>query len=88
MAAPDRIAEAQQQSGRAAELGADLTYWFGLIVEDSAADFLHLHKRTMQGFRQRGGGPRYVLVSSRCVRYRRIDLREWAEAKFRTSTRE
>jgi hypothetical protein len=34
----------------------------------------------------RGGGPPYVKVSSRSVRYRRGDFRDWAQERRRTST--
>jgi len=61
-------------------------YWQGLIDEEQAAQFLKLSQRTMQGLRYRGGGPKYIALSSRCVRYRRIDLKHWAEAHLRTST--
>ena len=61
-------------------------YWQGLIDEECAAKFLKLSQRTMQGYRYRGGGPNYIAVSSRCVRYRRIDLRRWADARLRAST--
>jgi hypothetical protein len=66
--------------------GETAAYWYELIDEAEAARFLDLNPRTMQGFRYRGGGPRFVRLSSRCVKYRRIDLRDWAEAKLRTST--
>jgi hypothetical protein len=61
-------------------------FWFDYIDEEAAADFLDLTKRTLQGYRQRGGGARYYLFSARCLRYRRIDLRAWADARIRTST--
>ena len=61
-------------------------YWHALIDEKEAAAFLKLTDRTMQGYRHRGGGPRYVRLSSRCIRYRRVDLREWADACIRTRT--
>ena len=61
-------------------------YWHALIDEKAAADFLGLTNRTMQGLRQRGGGPQYIFLSSRCLRYRRIDLRKWADARVRVST--
>ena len=63
-----------------------ISYWNALIGEKSAANYLGLKARTMQGFRYRGGGPRYIRLSSRCLRYRRTDLREWADARVRTST--
>lgn len=61
-------------------------FWYELINEAEAAKFLNLTARTIQGYRYKGGGPRYVRISSRCVKYRRIDCREWAEARMRTST--
>ncbi len=64
----------------------DANYWHALIHEQDAAEFLGFSVRHMQGMRYRGGGPRYLALSSRCVRYRRIDLNEWAESHLRTST--
>ena len=64
----------------------DPDYWHRLIDEKAAAKFLGLTHRTMQAMRQRGGGPRYVVISSRCLRYRRTDLRDWADSRLRTST--
>jgi hypothetical protein len=65
---------------------ADIGYWYELIGEALAADFLDLSVRSMQGYRYRGGGPYFVRLSSRCVKYRRIDLRKWSEARLRSST--
>ena len=62
------------------------TFWAALITERDAANFLGLTDRTMQAWRRKGGGPRYVKISSRCIRYRRAELREWADARVRTST--
>ncbi len=64
----------------------DPEYWHSLIREAPAGGFLGFSERTMQGMRYRGGGPRYIRLSSRCIRYRRSDLREWAEQRLRTST--
>lgn len=64
----------------------DPEYWHSLIREAPAAEFLDNSVRTMQGMRYRGGGPRFIRLSSRCIRYRRSDLREWAEQRLRTST--
>ena len=61
-------------------------YWDAFIDEKVAADFLGLTPRTMQGWRQKGGGPRYVAISSRCLRYTRRWLREHALQHVRTST--
>ncbi len=65
---------------------ADLAYWNALIDEKAAADFLGMTDRFMQHRRQQGGGCRYIVISSRCIRYRRIDLRTWSEARLRNST--
>ena len=64
----------------------DSEFWYSLIDERSAAGFVGLSSRTLQGYRQRGGGPLFCRISSRCCRYRRIDLREWAEAGLVKST--
>ncbi len=79
--------EALMPPGRAGYVGdGDQEYWHALIDEKAAADFLGLTNRTMQAYRHRGGGPQYIRLSSRCLRYRRIDLRAWAEARMRKST--
>ena len=57
-----------------------------LIDESKAAATLDVSPRAMQAWRQRGGGPAFVRISSRCIRYRRHDLVAWAEARLRSST--
>ena len=64
----------------------DADYWHALINEKEGGAFLDLTDRAMQGYRQRGDGPRFIRLSSRCIRYRRIDLKAWAETRIRTST--
>ena len=61
-------------------------YWHSLIDEKAAGEFLGVTHRTMQKMRQRGGGPRYIVISTRCLRYTRILLRTWAEQRTRAST--
>ncbi len=65
---------------------SDPSFWHSLINEAEAARFLGFTVRCLQGWRYRGGGPRYIKINGRNVRYRRIDLREHAEARLRTST--
>lgn len=48
-----------------------------LYTEQQAADHLQLKPRTLQAWRVRGGGPRFVRISQRCIRYRLIDLDKW-----------
>lgn len=57
-----------------------------LLDERDAGAALGMKPRTMQLWRSRGGGPPFVRVSSRCVRYRVADLEAWAAARVRTST--
>ena len=64
----------------------DPAFWHSLIDERAAAAFVDLTHRTLQGYRQKGGGPRFVRLSSRCVKYRRIDLKQWADERLRSST--
>ena len=64
----------------------DPNYWHALINEREAAKFLNLEPRTMQGYRRKGGGPEFIRISSRCIRYRRIGLKKWADDRLRTST--
>lgn len=59
-----------------------------LISEQFAADFLGVTPRALQKWRMTGAGPRFVCISSRCVRYRRRDLVEWAQAHLKASTSE
>lgn len=55
-------------------------YLDGFINEKSAADFLCQSVRTIQKWRVTGYGPAFY-KSGRSVRYRRRDLRDWAEAR-------
>lgn len=64
----------------------DGDFWYALIPDTEAAPFLDLKPRGLEAMRSRGGGPKFVRVSSRCVRYRRIDLKEWADGLLRAST--
>lgn len=57
-----------------------------LLNEKEAAEFLNYSVRALQNWRLRGGGPRYVKVSSRSVRYRRRDLLAWVEEHLRSNT--
>jgi predicted DNA-binding transcriptional regulator AlpA len=57
-----------------------------LIRETEAAQFVGYTVRALQNWRVRGGGPRFVKVSSRSVRYRRCDLITWAEARLCANT--
>lgn len=59
-----------------------------LLDERGAADILCYSVRALQNWRYRGGGPRFVKVSGRSVRYRRRDLLAWIDARTVVSTSE
>ena len=81
-ASPTALAAVDQ----APELGACPDFWFQLIDEKAAAKFLNLTTRSMQAMRQRGGGPKFCRLSARCIKYRRVDLKNYADALMRSST--
>jgi len=57
-----------------------------LLTESQAASLLGFTPRALQMWRYRGGGPKFVKISSRAVRYRRRDLLDWIESRIRFST--
>lgn len=82
---------APSRNGRTSESAPSTTlagpdFWHSLINEAEAARFLGLTVRCLQGWRYKGGGPKFVRISARCIRYRRRDCREFFEARLRTST--
>lgn len=59
-----------------------------LIGEREAATFLGYSVRALQNWRVRGGGPKFVRISARSIRYRRRDLVDWIESRLVGSTSE
>jgi hypothetical protein len=57
-----------------------------LLRPDQAAQFIGLTTRFLEARRLRGGGPPFVRISVRAIRYRRRDLLEWTESLVRSST--
>jgi len=53
----------------------------GMLNQEEAAQFLHLQPRTLESWRQRRIGPRFVRYSMRCVRYRAQDLQAWLDSQ-------
>jgi hypothetical protein len=57
-----------------------------LLNQVQAARFLTVNPRTMEGWRYKGEGPRFIRVG-RAVRYRLRDLHAWLERNtFRSTT--
>lgn len=50
-----------------------------LLTEEQTAQFLNISVRTLQAWRIKLAGPRFVRVG-RAIRYRRSDLTAWIEA--------
>ena len=57
-----------------------------LVRQEEAARILDLTPRALEAWRHKGGGPRYIRISARCVRYRRADLQAWIAERERYST--
>lgn len=50
-----------------------------------AAEYLGLQKSTLEAWRSRGGGPRFARLG-RAIRYRKVDLDSWVEARLCENT--
>lgn len=59
-----------------------------LLTEKQAAELICYTPRALQNWRVRGGGPAYVKVSARSVRYQRSDVLDWIKARKRQNTAE
>ena len=59
-----------------------------LLSTATAAETLGVSPSTLEGWRVRGGGPPYVKVAGRVVRYRPSDLDKWVAARVFGSTTE
>ena len=57
-----------------------------LLTTKQAAAFLNFTPRALESWRIHGGGPHFVRVSARAVRYRRRDLEDWIATKVIAST--
>lgn len=67
-------------------LQRDPDYLDRLINETEASKFAGYTIRALQNWRVKGGGPKFVKVSARSIRYRRRDLIEWANGLLVSST--
>lgn len=57
-----------------------------MLCEKSVARLLSLSPRTLRNWRVTGDGPRYIRISSRCIRYRPEDVEAWANARALSNT--
>jgi len=58
------------------------------LTTAQAAAVVGLRKNTLEKFRCFGGGPPYVKIGKKSVRYRRMDLESWLETQLVSSTSE
>lgn len=56
------------------------------IDEKRAAEYLGISPRTLQGYRTKGGGPEFVKISHKVVRYKIADLIKWTQTRKRKNT--
>lgn len=54
-----------------------------LLTETEAADLICYSPRALQNWRLRGGGPPYIKVSARSIRYQRRDVLNWIDERRR-----
>jgi excisionase family DNA binding protein len=57
-----------------------------LLTPPEAARLLSVSERSLENWRHRGGGPAFVRVSGRCIRYSRAALLDWIADRLRLST--
>jgi hypothetical protein len=60
--------------------------WDRLMHEREAAALLGYSPRALQNWRLRGGGPVFVKVSERSIRYQHSDLMAWIAGRRRART--
>ena len=56
------------------------------IDEKTAAEFLGIAVKTLQGYRVKGGGPEFRKIGAKTVRYKFSDLKIWAESRKKKNT--
>ena len=57
-----------------------------LWTEKETSKYIGFDARTLQSWRMKGTGPRYVQISPRCIRYRPEDIDQWIKERLRRST--
>jgi hypothetical protein len=57
-----------------------------LLLQIEAAYLAAISPRTLESLRSKGGGPIFVALGRRAIRYRRRDLLAWVEQRMRRTT--
>ncbi|MFZ4125243.1 MAG: helix-turn-helix transcriptional regulator [Rickettsiales bacterium] len=58
------------------------------IDEKKAAEYLGISYRTLQGYRTKGGGPKFVKIGKKTIRYKVSDLIGWSNDNKKINTSE
>lgn len=58
------------------------------IDEKEASQYLGISPRTLQGYRIKGGGPKFHKFGKKAVRYKVSELKEWIDKNQKTNTSE
>ena len=59
-----------------------------LLTQKQVSKILGVQTRTLESWRIRGGGPKFVRISARCIRYKIAEIREWIDKRTKSSTSE
>ena len=59
-----------------------------LLTQTDAAEILKIGARSLEQWRYKGIGPKFVRISGRAIRYRQSDIDAWVQANVRQSTSE
>lgn len=57
-----------------------------LLCQDDVASILGVSARTLEDWRLRGGGPPYLVLSRRCIRYELAELTAWLRSRSAQNT--
>jgi hypothetical protein len=57
-----------------------------LLYQAEVAYLTAQSERTLEAYRVKGGGPPFIVIGKRGVRYRRGDVQDWIAARRRRST--
>jgi predicted DNA-binding transcriptional regulator AlpA len=58
------------------------------IDEKQVAEYLGISAKTLQGYRVKGGGPEFMKLGHKTVRYKFSDIQRWAEIRKKKNTSE
>lgn len=67
---------------------SDNTLTIPMLKPEEVAEILNVSVRTLETWRYKGIGPKYLKISQRCIRYRHCDIRSWQEKRIQRSTAE